>query len=120
RVSKIKNISNKMIFMSPNYNPAGVHRATPFEKQLLIINTDFQADYTTDVLSTSYFQNDAEMKARMALVDGFDEIDSKRLKKVLNTNLTPNQFVEYTEKEKAFLKNVPCVLITDEFFMNYY
>lgn len=69
RVSKIKNISNKMIFMSPNYNPAGVHRATPFEKQLLIINTDFQADYTTDVLSTSYFQNDAEMKTQMALVD---------------------------------------------------
>lgn len=120
RVSKIKNISNKMIFMSPNYNPAGVHRATPFEKQLLIINTDFQADYTTDVLSTSYFQNDAEMKSRMALVDGFDEIDSERLKKVLNTDLTPNQFVEYTEDEKTFLKNVPCVLITDEFFMNYY
>lgn len=69
KVSAVKNISNLMTFMSANYNPAGVHRAVPFENQILIVNTNFQADYETDVLSTSFFRNDAEMKAQMALVD---------------------------------------------------
>lgn len=115
RVSAVKNISNLMTFMSANYNPAGVHRATPFENQILIVNTNFQADYETDVLATSFFRNDAEMKAQMALVDGFENIDDARLKLVLKSAYTP-----YTENEKTYFKNVPCVLISDEFFMNYY
>lgn len=69
RVAKIKNYSNLMTFMSPNYNPAGVHRATLFENQILIVNTNFQADYETDTLATSFFRNDAEMKSQMALID---------------------------------------------------
>ena len=115
RVSAVKNISNLMTFMSPNYNPAGVHRATPFAKQILLVNTNFQADYETDVLATSFFRNDAEMKAQMGLVDGFENIDDARLKKVLGS-----AYIPYTEQEKKYLANVPCVLITDEFFMNYY
>lgn len=115
RVAKIKNYSNLMTFMSPNYNPAGVHRATLFENQILIVNTNFQADYETDTLATSFFRNDAEMKAQMALIDGFENFDDARLKKVLK-----NAYVPFTENEKNYLKNVPCVLIGDDFFMNYY
>ena len=115
RVSKIKNYSNLMIFMSPNYNPAGVHRATPFENQILLVNTNFQADYSTEVLATSYFRNDAEMKSQMALVDGFENLDENRLTEVLKGAFTP-----LTVDEKRYLANVPCVLIADDFFMNYY
>lgn len=50
KVSAIKSVSNKMTFRSPNYNPAGIRRATSFEDQILIVNTEFEADYTTDVL----------------------------------------------------------------------
>lgn len=116
KVSAIKNISNLMTFLSPNYNPAGVHRVTQFENQLLIINTKFQADYSTDVLATSYFRGDAElMNAQSALVDGFENFDDARLKKVLKSSYTP-----FTEDEKKFLANVPAVLLADDFFMNYY
>lgn len=55
RVSFIKNISNKMSFRSPNYNPAGIRKATNFEDQILIVSTEFEADFTTEVLATSYF-----------------------------------------------------------------
>lgn len=56
RVSKIKAVSNLMTFRSPNYNPAGVRISTPFEKQIAILNTDFEADFTTEVMATSFFR----------------------------------------------------------------
>lgn len=69
RVSALKSISNKMTFRSPNYNPAGVRRATSFDDQIMIINTDFEADFSTEVLATSYFRNEADMKSRLVLID---------------------------------------------------
>lgn len=114
RVAKLKNVSNLMTFRSPNYNPAGVRIATSFENQIAIVNTDFEADLTTEVLSTSFFRNDAEMKSRMALVDGFANHDDARLKELLKS-----AYVPFTSEELAQLKNVPAVIIDDEFFQDY-
>ena len=61
RVAKLKNVSNMMTFRNPNYNPAGVRVSTSFDKQIAIINTDFEADMSTDVLATSFFRNEAEL-----------------------------------------------------------
>lgn len=69
KVSAIKNISNKLTFRSPNYNPAGIRRATSFDDQILIVNTEFEADFSTEVLATSYFRDEADMKARLVLID---------------------------------------------------
>lgn len=68
-VAEMKGVSNKMTFRSPNYNPAGLRRATRFEDQITIVNTDFDAKITTEVLATSYFRNDAEMRTQLALTD---------------------------------------------------
>ena len=35
----------------------------------MIMNTDFEAEMSTEVLATSFFRNDAEMKTRLALID---------------------------------------------------
>lgn len=114
RVSAMKNISNKMIFMSPNYNPAGLRRATPFEDQIFILNTDFEADMTTEVLATSFFRNDAEFKSQSALIDGFGTHDSARL-----TELLGSDYTAFTDDELSALANVPAVIISREWFMDY-
>lgn len=114
RVSALKSISNKMTFRSPNYNPAGVRRATSFDKQIAIINTEFEADFSTEVLATSYFRDEAEMKSRMKLIDGFNNHDTARLTEVLG-----NQYVPFTEEELTELENIPAVIISDEWFMDY-
>lgn len=114
RVSAIKDVSNKMTFRSPNYNPAGIRRATSFDNQIAIINTEFEADFSTDVLATSFFKDEADMKARMRLIDGFNNFDSERLTEVLGS-----AYVPFTEGELATLGNVPCVIISDEWFMDY-
>ncbi|MBO7695210.1 MAG: hypothetical protein J6T10_21520 [Methanobrevibacter sp.] len=113
RVSFLKSVSNKLIFRNPNYNPMGMRIATPFEKQIAILNTDFEADMSTEVLATSFFRNDAEMKTRLALIDGYGNHDVVRLTEVLG-----DQFIPFTSDELAALANVPVSIIDDEFFQN--
>lgn len=114
RVAFIKNISNLLTFMSPNYNPAGLRRSTPFDRQIAIINTKFSADIETSVLATSFFRNDAELKTRMALVDGWDNYDVARLSELLG-----NAYVPFTSDELSELANVPAIIVDEEWFQNY-
>jgi hypothetical protein len=113
-VSEMKSVSNKMTFRNPNYNPAGIRRATKFEDQITIVNTDFDAKITTEVLATSYFKNDAEMKTQLALIDGFANHDTERL-----TELLGNAYIPFTEAELTALAKIPAVIIAREWFMDY-
>lgn len=115
RVSDMKSISNKMTFRSPDYNPAGIRRATSFDNQMFILNTDFEAAMSTEVLATSFFRDDADFKARAVLCDGFGKHDTERLKEVLK-----KQYVEFTTEELQALSNIPAVIISREWFMDYY
>lgn len=113
RVSAMKNVSNLMTFRNPNYNPAGLRIATAFRNQIMIMNTDFEATMTTEVLATSFFLNEAEMKSRLALVDGFGNHDSARLLEVLG-----DQYTAFTEVELTALAAIPACIIDDEWFQN--
>lgn len=114
RVSAMKSVSNKMTFRSPNYNPAGVRRATRFDDQILIVNTNFEADFSTEVMATSFFRDEADMRARMVLCDGFENHDSDRL-----TELLGSAYSSFSDTELAQLATVPAVLISREWFMDY-
>lgn len=114
-VAIMKGYSNKLTFRKPNYNPAGLRIATPFSEQRTIINTDFDGEITTEVLATSYFRNDAEMKTKLALIDGFDDHDTNRLAELLG-----DQYVAFTEGELSLLANVRGAIISDDFFKDFY
>lgn len=114
RVAFIKNVSNLMTFMSPNYNPAGLRLATPFDRQIAIINTDFEASLSTEVLATSFFRDSADMKSRSALIDGYGNHDVARLVELLE-----NDYIAFTSEELTALANVPVTIIDREFFKNY-
>lgn len=114
RVSAMKAVSNKMSFRSPNYNPAGIRKATRFEDQILIVNTAFEGDYTTDVMSTSFFRDEAELRSRLVLCDEFDNHDTARL-----TELLEDAYVPFTSDDLTALATVPAVLIEREWFMDY-
>lgn len=114
RVAKMKDVSNKMTFRSPNYNPAGLRKATSFDEQIAIVSTDFDADITTEVLATSFFRDDADMKIRERLIDGFANHDTERLKETLG-----DQYVEFTDAELTALATIPATIISREWFMDY-
>ena len=114
-VSIMKEYSNNMTFLSPNYNPAGLRLATPFDRQRTIISTGFEAQMSTKVLATSYFRNDAEMRTKLAMIDGFGNNDWDRLSKLLG-----EAYTAFTEAELAILGNVVGLIISDNFFKDYY
>lgn len=70
-VSIIKGESNKMTFRNPNYNPAALRKASSFENQFAILDSTFEATVSTEVLATSFFKDEAAMKANSELSDGF-------------------------------------------------
>lgn len=114
-LSEMKGVANLMAFKSPNYNPAGVRRATKLENQFLMLDAKRQAINSTEVLATSYFLNEAEMKTNSALIDTFSETDDARLVELLEGAYTP-----FTDGEKTQLQRVLGMLIADDFFMDYY
>ena len=127
-VAEIKAVSNKMTFRSPNYNPAGIRRATSFDNQIAIVNTDFDAKFTTNVLATSYFRDEADMKARLALIDSFSSHDTARLAELFavrdaNGDIVADSYLDgyvpFTDAELAALAEIPAVIISNEWFMNY-
>lgn len=127
-VAEIKGYSNDMTFRSPKFNPAGVRKATAFEDQFAIVSTKFDAKFTTNVLATSYFRSDAEMKANMELCDGFGNFDMDRLKEVFakrdaNGDVVPNEYVDgfvpFTDTEMLVLAEIPCVVVDRDFFQFY-
>ena len=114
RVAVMKAVSNKMTFRSPNYNPAGIRRATRFEDQIMILNCEYDAQVTTEVLATSFFRNDAEFKVQAKLIDSFSETDDARL-----TELLGSAYIPFTNTEKSQLATIPAVLLSREWFMDY-
>lgn len=126
-VSEIKGYSNDMIFRSPNFNPAGLRKATAFDDQFAIVSTKFEAKFTTNVLATSYFRSDADMKAHLELCDGFGNFDEERLAEIFakrddNGNVIPNEYVDgyvpLTADEKTALNTIPCVIVGRDFFQD--
>ena len=128
-VAEMKGVSNDLTFRSPNYNPAGLRKATSFENQFAIVSTKFDAKFTTNVLATSYFRSDAEMKAQLELCDGFDNFDTGRLAQIFakrdaNNEIISDEYVDgyvpLTEEEITSLKTVISCIVGKDFFQDYY
>ena len=126
-VSFIKGHSNKMTFRKPFYNPAGIRKATPFENQFAIMDSMFEAKFTTKVLATSFFKDEAEMKAHAELVDSFGEFDTARMNEIFckrdnNGEIIEGQYLDgyvpLTADEMALLEDIPCVIVGYDFFQN--
>lgn len=126
-VAFIKGYSNDMTFRSAKFNPAGIRKATAFEDQFAIVSTQFDGKFTTNVLATSYFKSDAEMKANYALADGFGNLDDNRLAEIFakrdsNGDVAEGYvdgYVPLTSAEKTALAEIPCVIVGRDFFQLY-
>lgn len=126
-VSFIKGHSNKMTFRKPFYNPAGIRKATSFDNQFAILDSMFEARFTTKVLSTSFFKDEADMKAHAELVDSMGEFDMARMKEIFckrdeNGEIIDGEYLDgyvpFTSEELALLEQIPCVIVGADFFQN--
>ena len=70
-MSKIKEISNKLTFMTKDFNYAGVKTHTLKEDQIVLINTQFDALVDVEVLASAFNMDKADFIGRRVLVDDF-------------------------------------------------
>lgn len=75
-VSTIKGVSNAMEFMNSRYNSYGVLTHTKKDRQVLLINAEFDALIDVEVLASAFNMSKAEFMGRRVLVDdlGADNI----------------------------------------------
>jgi len=114
-LASMKAVSNKMSFKSPKYNPAGVRRATRFDDQFLMLDSERDAITSTSVLATSYFLNEAQTRTNLSLIDSFTETDEERL-----TELLGNAYISFTDAEKTALGTIVGAIVSRDFFMDYH
>lgn len=113
-VIKIKNTSNQMTFMCPDYNPAGVRNFSPKEDQYLISSADFDATMNVATLAQAFNMDKAEFDGHHVMVDSFGKLDNERLGKLFGTDSWYN---EIGAQDLAKLAQVPAVLVDKAWFM---
>lgn len=114
KVSAIKAISNKFTFPRSDYNLAGVVNQTLKDNQYILVNADFEAEMSVEVLATAFNMNKAEFIGHEVLVDGFGDIDIDRLNKLFEGD---NTYTELSQDELDALNKIPAVLVDENFFM---
>ena len=129
-VTQIKATSNKMKFMTGDYNIAGVKTHSQHVNQTVIVTADFDATMDVNVLAAAFNMDKAEFLSKRLMVDSFGDIDIPRLAQCApetcenitydaNGNVASASIKGITDSQLAELKEIPAVIIDDEFLQIY-
>ena len=113
-VSTIKGISNKLEFLSEDYNIAGVKTHTKKADQYLLVNSEFDAVMDVEVLASAFNMDKAQFAGHRVLVDGFGDLDIERLNILFADDPT---YTEINSNELEALNTIPCILVDKDYFM---
>lgn len=129
-VTQIKATSNKMKFLTGNYNISGVKTHSKHEEQTVIVTADFDAAMDVNVLAAAFNMEKAEFLSKRLLVDSFGDIDINRLAQCApetceniiydaNGNVTSASLKAITKEQLVELSEIPAVIIDDDFLQIY-
>lgn len=112
--SNLKETSNLLEFMSPNYNIAKVPNFAEKRDQYLVMSAKFNSIMDVEVLATSFNMDKAEFMGRRIMVDSFGSLDNKRLSQLFadQPGYTP-----ISEANLKLLDQIPAVLVDKDFWM---
>lgn len=73
-VTSFKGISNLIEFPKTLYNPMGVPTATPKNKQILIVDAQFDAVMDVNTLASAFNMDKAQFMGQRILIDDFEDL----------------------------------------------
>ena len=114
--TSFRGMSNKLEFMSKDYNDNGVHTTTPKSDQYIFMSADFNANYDINVLASAFNMDKAEFMGKLMLIDNWDTFDNERFD-AIRTECTGLE--EVTQAELNIMKDVQAVLIDKEWIQFY-
>lgn len=110
-VSKIKGVSNSLEFMASKYNTQGVTTHTPKNRQVILVNSEFDATMDVEVLAAAFNMSKADFMGRRVLMDTFANMDFERLATLLDED------VSAVQNNVESLDNIPAILVDEDWFM---
>jgi len=109
-------MSNKLTFITTDYNAEGVHVNTPREDQYIFMDADYNAAFDVDVLSAAFHMEKADFMGRLMLIDSFTTFDNERFENVIEGS---DQLAAVTPAELTAMADVKAILVDREFFQVY-
>lgn len=113
---KFRGTSNKLPFMSSDYNDSGVKTTTPKDRQVIFMDADFNADFDVDVLASAFNMDKADFMGRLFLMDDWTKFDNERFD-VIRAN--SDGMEEVTTEELALMDDVKAVICDENWFQVY-
>ena len=111
-----RSISNKLTFMSKNYNAEGVTTVTPKADQYIFMDSDFNAKFDVNVLASAFNMDKADFMGRLKLIDDFTTFDSERFSEIMAGS---DMIEPITEDDLAAMRLVHAVIVDREWFQIY-
>lgn len=108
--------SNKLTFMSESYNAAGVKTVTPKDKQVIFMDSRFNAQFDVEVLSRAFNMDKADFMGRLYLIDSWNTFDNERFADI---RAESDMIEEVTSAELALMDDVVAFLADEDWFMVY-
>lgn len=111
-----RGMSNKLTFMSTEYNNSGVHTTTTRDDQFIFMDSEFNAAYDVDVLAAAFNMDRATFTGHLILVDDWTTFDNDRFSVIVDAS---DQLEPVTTAELALMANVKAVIADREWFQVY-
>lgn len=113
---QFRGTSNLITFMSDKYNELEVKNNTPKDRQVIFMDSLFNAEFDVNVLASAFNMDKADFMGRLFLIDNWTEFDNARFD-VIRAN--SDGIEEVTSAELALLANVKAVILDEKWFQVY-
>lgn len=113
---KFRGTSNLFTFPSTRYTELGVRNVAPREKQVIFMDSTFNAQFDVEVLSAAFNMDKAEYMGSLFLVDDFTSFDNERFEVIRSQS---DMIEEVTDAELALMADVKAILLDEDWFQIY-
>ena len=113
---QFRGTSNLITFMSDKYNELNVTTNTPKDRQVIFMDSLFNAQFDVNVLASAFNMEKADFMGRLFLIDNWTEFNNARFD-VIRAN--SDGIEEVTSDELALLANVKAVILDENWFQVY-
>lgn len=111
-----RGVSNMLTFMSSSYNASGVKTNTPKKRQVIFMDSMFNAKFDVEVLASAFNMDKADFMGRLFLIDNWTTFDNERFEVIRNNS---DEIEEVTTAELQLLSNVKAVILDENWFQVY-
>lgn len=113
---QFRGVSNKLTFMSQDFNSANVRTSTPKNRQVIFMDAEFNAKFDVEVLAGAFNMDKADFMGRLFLIDNWSSFDNERFAQI---KVDSDGIEDVTPAELTLLKDVKAVIVDEEWFQVY-